>query len=133
MHITFFLQDVAARGLDLPKVNGVIQYTGPTTLRDYVHRIGRTARAGSSGSAVIFLTPPEVEFVRMLESRRIRISQEDMDDILSKLMGPLSKHNSPHQAAIALQNDFEELLLENKKLHAMACKGKICFFFFISI
>ncbi|CAL7947798.1 unnamed protein product [Xylocopa violacea] len=115
--------DVAARGLDLPKVDCVIQYTGPTSARDYVHRIGRTARAGSSGSATIFLTPPEIEFVRMLESRRIRIKQENMDDVLDKLLGPLSKHSSAHNAAIALQNEFESMVVEDAKLREKACKG----------
>ena len=105
----------------------VIQYTGPTSARDYVHRIGRTARAGSSGSATIFLTPPEIEFVRMLESRRIRIRQENMDDILDKLLTPLSKHPSVHNAAIALQNEFETMVLEDKKLREKACKGIITF------
>ncbi|CAK9812681.1 Probable ATP-dependent RNA helicase CG8611 [Anthophora quadrimaculata] len=115
--------DVAARGLDLPKVDCVIQYTGPTSARDYVHRIGRTARAGSSGSATIFLTPPEIEFVRMLESRRIRIKQENMEDVLDKLLSHLSKHSSPHNAAIALQNDFENLVLEDSKLRQKAYKA----------
>lgn len=123
-YIILFVQDVAARGLDLPKVDCVIQYTGPTSARDYVHRIGRTARAGSSGSATILLTPPEIEFVRMLESRRIRIRQESMDDVLDRLMGPLSNHSSPRNAAIALQNDFENLILEDAKLREKACKGK---------
>ncbi|OXU24684.1 hypothetical protein TSAR_005180 [Trichomalopsis sarcophagae] len=115
--------DVAARGLDLPKVDTVVQYTGPTSTRDYVHRIGRTARAGTSGVSTIFLTPPEVEFARMLEKHRIRIKQEDMDDVLAKLLGPLSPHNSVHAAAIALQNDFENLVLENKRLYTAACKA----------
>ena len=115
--------DVAARGLDLPKVDCVIQYTGPTSARDYVHRIGRTARAGSSGSATIFLTPPEIEFVRMLESRRIRIRQEIMDDILNNLLTPLSKHSSVHNAAIGLQNEFETMVLEDTKLRERACKA----------
>ncbi|XP_053987364.1 probable ATP-dependent RNA helicase CG8611 [Hylaeus volcanicus] len=115
--------DVAARGLDMPKVDCVVQYTGPISARDYVHRIGRTARAGSSGTATIFLTPPEVEFVRMLESRRIRIKQESMEDVLDKLLTPLCKHSSAHNAAIALQNEFENLVLEDPKLRAMACRA----------
>lgn len=117
-------QDVAARGLDMPKVDCVVQYTGPISARDYVHRIGRTARAGSSGTATIFLAPAEVDFVRMLESRRIRIKQEDMNDVLDKLLGPLSRHNSVQAAAIALQNDFENLVLEDRQLSAKACKGE---------
>ncbi|XP_014476657.1 PREDICTED: probable ATP-dependent RNA helicase DDX31 [Dinoponera quadriceps] len=115
--------DVAARGLDMPKVDCVVQYTGPISARDYVHRIGRTARAGSSGTATIFLTPSEIEFVRMLESRRIRIKQEDMNDVLDKLVGPLSRHNSIQAAATALQNDFENLILENRQLSMKACKA----------
>jgi len=117
------IQDVAARGLDMPKVDCVVQYTGPISARDYVHRIGRTARAGCSGTATIFLTPSEIEFVRMLESRRIRIKQQDMNDVLDKLLGPFSKHNSVQAAATALQNDFENLALENKQLGQKACKG----------
>lgn len=108
----------------MPKVDTVIQYTGPLSARDYVHRIGRTARAGSAGTATIFLTPPETEFVRMLESRRIRIKQEDMNDVLAKLLGPLSKHRSAEAAAIALQNEFENLVIEDKRLHEKACKGE---------
>lgn len=102
----------------------MVQYTGPMSARDYVHRIGRTARAGSSGSATIFLTPSEIEFVRMLESRRIRIRQESMDDVLDKLLGPLSKHSSVHNAAIALQNEFETMVIEDPKLREKACKGE---------
>ncbi|XP_043469851.1 probable ATP-dependent RNA helicase CG8611 [Leptopilina heterotoma] len=120
-----FCTDVAARGLDLPKVDCVVQYTGPLSARDYVHRIGRTARAGSSGTATIFLTPPEIEFVRMLESRRIRIKQDDMNDVLAKLLGHLSKYRSQEAAAIALQNEFENLVHENKRLHEKACKAYI--------
>ena len=115
--------DVAARGLDFPKVDCIVQYTGPTSARDYVHRIGRTARAGSSGSATIFLTPAEIEFVRMLESRRIRIKQESMEDVLDKLLTPLSMHSSAHNAAVALQNEFENLVLEGSKLREKACKA----------
>ncbi|XP_066594785.1 ATP-dependent DNA helicase DDX31 [Prorops nasuta] len=115
--------DVAARGLDMPKVDCVIQYTGPTSARDYVHRIGRTARAGSSGVSTIFLTPSEIDFVRMLESRRIRIKQENMEDVLDKLLGRFSKHRTPHAAAIALQNEFETLVVESKKLREKACKA----------
>ncbi|XP_029659402.1 probable ATP-dependent RNA helicase CG8611 [Formica exsecta] len=124
--------DVAARGLDMPKVDCVVQYTGPISARDYVHRIGRTARAGCSGVATIFLTPPEIEFVRMLESRRIRIKQQDMNDVLDKLLGPLSQHNSVQAAAVALQNDFENLVLEDKQLGAKACKAYISWMRFYS-
>lgn len=108
----------------MPKVDCVVQYTGPISARDYVHRIGRTARAGCSGKSTIFLTPPEIDFVRLLESRRIRIKQEDMNDVLDKLLILFPKHNSVQEAATALQNDFENLVLENQQFNKKACKGK---------
>ena len=47
--------DVAARGLDIPKVSHVINYDIPNTYDDYVHRIGRTGRAGEKGQALTFV------------------------------------------------------------------------------
>merc|ERR1712139_610318 len=51
--------DVAARGLDIPLIEHVINYDLPQVPEDYIHRIGRTARAGSEGSALTFLTPDD--------------------------------------------------------------------------
>ena len=47
--------DVAARGLDIPNVTNVVNYDLPTNIDDYVHRIGRTGRAGNTGSALSFV------------------------------------------------------------------------------
>lgn len=49
--------DVAARGLDVPDVEVVLNYTFPLTIEDYVHRIGRTGRAGKSGISITFFQP----------------------------------------------------------------------------
>ncbi|MDB5478667.1 MAG: box helicase [Alphaproteobacteria bacterium] len=51
--------DVAARGLDIPHIEHVINYDLPQVPEDYIHRIGRTARAGAEGSAVNLLTPSD--------------------------------------------------------------------------
>ena len=59
--------DVAARGLDIPDVSHIINFDVPTTPEDYVHRIGRTGRAGKEGFAATLVTPSEIEAVRAIE------------------------------------------------------------------
>ncbi|BGO93762.1 hypothetical protein NBRC10512_004550 [Rhodotorula toruloides] len=62
--------DVAARGLDIPKVELVINQTFPLTIEDYVHRIGRTGRAGRTGKSITFFTEADKalagQFIRLL-------------------------------------------------------------------
>ena len=55
--------DVAARGLDLPTVDVVIQFDPPTDTKTFSHRCGRTARAGKAGRAWVLLAGREVDFV----------------------------------------------------------------------
>jgi superfamily II DNA/RNA helicase len=59
--------DVAARGIDVPGINLVVNYDAPRAAEDYVHRIGRTGRAGRAGVAVTFLGRGERHFVRSIE------------------------------------------------------------------
>jgi superfamily II DNA/RNA helicase len=51
--------DIAARGIDIPHIKYVINYDLPMAAEDYIHRIGRTARAGATGTAIAFVTPEE--------------------------------------------------------------------------
>ncbi len=59
--------DVAARGIDIPGVRHVYNYDMPNVPENYVHRIGRTARAGAEGSAVAFCAPAEMEEFQAIE------------------------------------------------------------------
>lgn len=72
MFDAFYLnQDVAARGVDIPHADYVIQYTGPLQDDDYIHRVGRTGRVGQKGLALLFLTEPELDYVRHLKEKNI--------------------------------------------------------------
>ncbi|MDP2182149.1 MAG: DEAD/DEAH box helicase [Actinomycetota bacterium] len=59
--------DVVARGIDIDRITHVVNYDIPHTAEDYVHRIGRTARAGADGNAISFLSPEEIEKLTTIE------------------------------------------------------------------
>ncbi|MCI5599751.1 MAG: DEAD/DEAH box helicase [Hallerella porci] len=70
--------DVAARGLDVDRISHVINYDIPYDTESYVHRIGRTARAGREGNAILFITPRERRLLKMIE-RATRKSIDPME------------------------------------------------------
>lgn len=61
-----FCTDVAARGLDMPKIDWIVHYDPPTDPASYVHRIGRTARIGNSGDSILFVSPAEAGYAAYL-------------------------------------------------------------------
>jgi ATP-dependent RNA helicase DeaD len=64
---TVIATDVAARGLDVERISHVINYDIPYDTESYVHRIGRTARAGRPGTAILFVTPRQQRLLREIE------------------------------------------------------------------
>jgi len=80
--------DVAARGLDIPHVSHVINYDLPSSAEVYVHRIGRTGRAGREGAAITILDPREQRLLRSIEQHtkaRVTVAPvPSVSDLLAK-------------------------------------------------
>jgi len=125
--------DVAARGLDLPQVDWIVQYTPPLSVTDYVHRVGRTARIGARGSSVIFLLPSEAQFVKMLESEKIPLAEMTLEMVLSKLLKSGvtgvggKKPHSLEEAATNLQMRMESAVSHSEELHHQACQAYVSY------
>ncbi len=86
--------DVAARGLDVERISHVVNYDIPTDTESYVHRIGRTGRAGRTGDALLFVTPRERHLLRSIE-RATRATLEEMslpsvDDVNAQRVSKLA-------------------------------------------
>ncbi|RXG73303.1 putative ATP-dependent RNA helicase pitchoune [Armadillidium vulgare] len=71
--------NIASRGLDFPSVHWIVQYDPPDDPKEYIHRVGRTARAGGTGKALLFLTDYELDFVRILKAYKVNIDFMDID------------------------------------------------------
>ncbi|XP_059484839.1 probable ATP-dependent RNA helicase pitchoune [Neocloeon triangulifer] len=70
--------DVAARGLDIPAVDWIVQFDPPDDPKEYIHRVGRTARGeGSRGHALLILRPEELGFLRYLKQARVPLNEFD--------------------------------------------------------
>eukprot|EP00033_Pygsuia_biforma_P000837 GCRY01000974.1.p1 GENE.GCRY01000974.1~~GCRY01000974.1.p1 ORF type:complete len:605 (+),score=181.69 GCRY01000974.1:58-1815(+) len=99
--------DVAARGLDIPDVDWIIQFDPPDDPKEYIHRVGRTARAGSAGRALLFLLPEEVGFLKYLREARVPLNEYEF--ALNKLAN--------------IQSQLEALVEKNFYLHKSAKDG----------
>ncbi|KAF9366360.1 ATP-dependent RNA helicase dbp7 [Mortierella sp. NVP85] len=113
-----FATDVAARGLDLPDVSHIIQYDPPSDLKDYVHRVGRTARLGRDGEAVLFLLPSEVKYLELLTAQGLPNQEVSVTSILMTLAPP--RTTDYQQPATDIQNAFERYNLHSAENMAIA-------------
>ncbi|KAI5299838.1 hypothetical protein KEM56_002925 [Ascosphaera pollenicola] len=119
--------DVAARGLDLPNVDYVIEYDPAYSAEDHLHRIGRTARLGRDGRAMIFLLPgPEEGYVELLKNsyadKGTNVTRMDVNDVLKRGFGGNSEALSKNweEKVTDWQLEIERWALENNNILEMA-------------
>merc|ERR1712126_200658 len=90
--------DVAARGLDIPDVDWIVQYDPPDDPKEYIHRVGRTARGeGGKGHALMILRPEELGFLRYLKQASVPLNEFEfswskVSDIQPQLEKLISKN-----------------------------------------
>ncbi|KAF2458642.1 ATP-dependent RNA helicase HAS1 [Lineolata rhizophorae] len=107
-HGTLICTDVAARGLDIPAVDWIIQFDPPDDPRDYIHRVGRTARgAKGKGKSLMFLQPSEVGFLKHLKEARV----------------PLVEFEMPAKKILNIQSQLEMLIGKNYYLNKPGIRG----------
>ncbi|RYP32462.1 hypothetical protein DL766_003950 [Monosporascus sp. MC13-8B] len=105
---TLICTDVAARGLDIPAVDWIIQFDPPDDPRDYIHRVGRTARGiNSKGRSLLFLQPNELSFLSHLKQARV----------------PLVEYQFPAKKVLNVQSQLEKLISQNYYLNKSAKEG----------
>lgn len=105
---TLICTDVAARGLDIPAVDWIVQFDPPDDPRDYIHRVGRTARGSNAkGRSLMFLTPSELGFLRYLKAARV----------------PLNEFEVPENKISNVQSQLEKLVSKNYYLNKSAKDG----------
>ena len=103
---TLLCTDVAARGLDIPEVDWIIQFDPPDDPKEYIHRVGRTARgATGAGRALMFLTPEETGFLRYLQS---------------KAKVTLNEYEFPSSKVANVQSQLQSLIEKNYYLNRAA-------------
>ena len=105
-HGILLATDVAARGLDVPAVDWIVQYDPPEEVKEYIHRVGRTGRGdgGVRGKGLLFLLPEEVKFLHYLKQARI----------------PLNEYEFPLSKLTNIQNQLQSLIAKNYYLHKSA-------------
>ncbi|XP_065209758.1 probable ATP-dependent RNA helicase pitchoune [Planococcus citri] len=97
--------DVAARGLDIPLVDWIVQFDPPDDPKEYIHRVGRTARgANASGHALLILRPEELGFLRYLKQAKIPLNEYDISwakvtDVQLQLQQLIQKNYFLHMSA----------------------------------
>jgi len=102
---TLLCTDIAARGLDIPNVDWIVQFDPPDDPKEYIHRVGRTARGDNkSGNALLIIRPEEVKFLKYLKRAKV----------------PLQEYELSEKKVANIQSQLEKLVAKNYALNLSA-------------
>jgi ATP-dependent RNA helicase DDX47/RRP3 len=99
--------DVAARGLDIPSVDVVMNFDLPPDSKTYIHRVGRTARAGKSGSAISFVTQYDVELWLRIEGA-LGKKLKEFEAVKEEVMVLVERVGEAQRGAVAEMKELHE-------------------------
>lgn len=139
-NLIMFCTDVASRGLDLPNIGTVIELDPPFAVEDHLHRIGRTARAGQKGEAILFLLPGEEEGYmnyikpyhrkgwKLLDYKKdiLQPAFKDSNVDRNDIKGERKKKNTNNEwdaNATTWQLNVERRVMEDDKFKSLAVQG----------
>lgn len=106
-NVILLCTDVMARGVDIPEMDWVLQWDPPSNAAAYVHRVGRTARQGTSGNALIMLLPHEAAYVEFLsKNQKVTMMKVDIAEDWSENFDELN--NKIHNIQKKDKNVFDK-------------------------
>tara|TARA_B100000780_G_scaffold35526_1_gene22150 strand:- start:799 stop:1524 length:726 start_codon:yes stop_codon:yes gene_type:complete len=109
--------DVAARGLDIPEVDAVINYDIPRAIESYVHRVGRTARAGRSGLSIAMITQYDVDLIGAIETH-VGVKMQCLECVKEDDVVPILNRVSTASRTAKLnmsQNGFDDQMAKHRR------------------
>ncbi|CAJ1954295.1 unnamed protein product [Cylindrotheca closterium] len=135
-----FCTDIAARGLDVADVNWVVQLDAPQEPSQFIHRVGRAARAGRKGSSLVFLTEKEEAYVDLLSNRQVALLPLPETETCCRPVQTGEDETADNENVTSILSPMKELVLKDRDLlekgtkaftsYIRAYKEHVCAFIF---
>ena len=109
-----FCTDIAARGLDVADVEWVVQIDSPQDPSQFVHRVGRSARAGRKGSSLVFLSQKEEAYVDLLANRQVPLTQLPSTEACYNPMSTGEEDGKDSETVLDILPEIKKLVLKDR-------------------